>query len=66
MLPPPTLVMNAAADFQAAIDKLRNENLESLANFERECGVAISALQWTVDVHRKKIQDVKESLTNTG
>ena len=61
--PPPT-VMDAAADFQAAIDKLKNENLESLANFQKECGAAISALQRTVDVHGKKIQDVEESLTD--
>uniref|UniRef100_A0A3Q3GSZ6 Reverse transcriptase domain-containing protein n=1 Tax=Labrus bergylta TaxID=56723 RepID=A0A3Q3GSZ6_9LABR len=60
------LSTTAAADFQAAIDKLRTENLELLANFQKECGAAISALQQVVDVHGKKIQDVEESLTDAN
>uniref|UniRef100_A0A3Q3E4R0 Uncharacterized protein n=1 Tax=Labrus bergylta TaxID=56723 RepID=A0A3Q3E4R0_9LABR len=58
------LSTTAAADFQAAINKLRTENLESLADFQKECGAAISALQQVVDVLGKKIQDVEESLTD--
>lgn len=63
--PPLPAVFDPATDFQTAIGKLRNENLESLANFQKECAVDIAALQRTVDVHGKRIKDVEESLTNT-